>query len=282
MILVDYNQMIIANFMQFQKHFNVGEETNMLRHMILNNIKMLNKKLKEDWGELIFCCDGRNNWRKDTFKHYKANRKKARETNPQNINWPALFDALNCIKEELSSYFPYKVIDGNGCEADDIIAIICKHYHKHENILIVSSDKDFMQLHDYVNVSQWSPLKKKFIQCDSPTQFKNELIIKGDRSDGIPNILSPDDTFITKQRQRKLTKKNLNAWSQNPENVLTGEVYRNFKRNQQLIDFEYVPNSVEINILDTYKGEHFTGRSKMLNYFIMHRLKEMTEFLQDF
>ena len=256
MILVDYNQMIIANFMQFQKHFNVGDETNMLRHMILNNIKMLNKKFKEDWGELIFCCDGRHNWRKDTFKHYKANRKKARETNPQNINWPALFDAL--------------------------IAIICKHYHKHENILIVSSDKDFMQLHEYVNVSQWSPLKKKFIQCDSPTQFKNELIIKGDRSDGIPNILSPDDTFITKQRQRKLTKKNLNAWSQNPENVLTGEVYRNFKRNQQLIDFEYVPNSVEINILDNYKGEHFTGRSKMLNYFIMHRLKDMTEFLQDF
>ena len=102
MILIDYNQMIIANFMQFSKHFKEGQEKNMLRHMILNNIKMINNKFKEEWGDLTFCCDGRDNWRKTVFEHYKANRKEQREKNPQNINWQALFDTLDEIKEDLT------------------------------------------------------------------------------------------------------------------------------------------------------------------------------------
>lgn len=281
MILVDYNQMVIANFMQFQKHFKVGEEKGMLRHMILNNIKMLNNKFKDQYGELKFCCDGKDNWRKSVFQYYKANRKKQREENPQNIDWQALFDALESIKEELKDNFPYKVINGVGCEADDIIATYCKHYN--EPILIVSSDKDFIQLQTHENVTQWSPLTKKFLKVEDPIQFKNELIIKGDRSDGVPNILSPDDTFVNNLRQRKLTKKKIEEWtSANPETMLDGEILRNFKRNQQLIDLSYLPEQVEINILDSINSEQYSGRDRMLNYFIKHRLREMTEALQEF
>ena len=283
MILVDYNQMIIANFMQFQKQFKAGQETDMLRHKVLNNIKMLNNKFKEEYGDMVFCCDGQKNWRKTVFEHYKANRKKQREDNPQNIDWQALFDALNAIKLELSEDFPYKVLNGQECEADDIIAIVCKHYHKQEPIIIISSDKDFIQLQKYDNVSQWSPLKKNFIKHKQPVVFKIELIIKGDRSDGVPNILSPDDTFVTDQRQRKLSKKKLEEWSQSdPKDVFNGEVYRNWKRNEQLIDLDFVPNSIEINILDEFESEHFTGRNRMLNYFVKHRLRDLTESLQEF
>ena len=281
MILIDYNQMIIANFMQFSKHFKEGQEKNMLRHMILNNIKMINNKFKEEWGDLTFCCDGRDNWRKTVFEHYKANRKEQREKNPHNINWQALFDTLDEIKEDLTENFPYKVVNGDGCEADDIIAIYCKHYD--EPILIVSSDKDFIQLHVHKNVQQWSPLTKKFIKVDDPEKFKYELIVKGDRSDGVPNILSQDDTFVKKIRQRKLTKKKLEEWTQgNPEQLLEGELLRNFKRNEQLIDLSLVPDQVEINILDNINSEQFDGRGRMLNYFIKHRLREMTEALQEF
>lgn len=283
MILVDFNQMVIANFMQYQKQFTEDNALDMLRHMIFNNIRMINRKFKEEWGEINFCCDGPNNWRKKAFPFYKANRKKQREENPQNIDWQKLFDFITAIKKELSEEFPYKVLNGSECEADDIIATVCKHYHKEDNILIVSSDKDFIQLHKYQNVKQWSPLTKKFLNVTDPIKFKNELIIKGDRSDGVPNILSQDDTFVSQMRQKKLTKKKIEDWVvQNPEEVLEGEVLRNFKRNQQLIDLDYVPNPIEINILDDFKGDHFTGRNKMLNYFVKHRLRDLTESLQEF
>ena len=283
MILVDFNQMVIANFMQYQKQFTDDNALDMLRHMILNNIRMINRKFKEEWGEINFCCDGPNNWRKKAFPFYKANRKKQREENPQNIDWQKLFDFITTIKKELSEEFPYKVLNGSECEADDIIATVCKHYHKEDNILIVSSDKDFIQLHKYEGVKQWSPLTKKFLNVTDPIKFKNELIIKGDRSDGVPNILSQDDTFVSEMRQKKLTKKKIEDWVvQDPEKVLEGEVLRNFKRNQQLIDLDYVPNPIEINILDDFKGDHFTGRNKMLNYFVKHRLRDLTESLQEF
>ena len=282
MILVDFNQMVIANFMQFQKQFEPGKETDILRHMILNNVRMINRKFKDEWGELVFCCDSKHNWRKDAFPHYKANRKKQREKNPQNVNWQALFDAISIFKKELAEEFPYKVLGELECEADDIIATICKHYHKQEPILIVSSDKDFIQLQRYEGVQQWSPLKKKMINHKTPEVFKNELIIKGDRSDGVPNVLSPDDTFVTEQRQRKLSKTKLVQWSSDPSLMPDGEIYRNFKRNQQLIDLDIVPNPVEINILNDFKGEHFTGRSRMLSYFVKHRLRDLTESLQEF
>ena len=283
MILVDFNQMVIANFMQYQKQFTDDNALDMLRHMIFNNIRMINRKFKEEWGEINFCCDGPNNWRKKAFPFYKANRKKQREENPQNIDWQKLFDFISTIKKELSEEFPYKVLNGNECEADDIIATVCKHYHKEDKILIVSSDKDFIQLHKYEGVKQWSPLTKKFLNVTDPIKFKNELIIKGDRSDGVPNILSQDDTFVSEMRQKKLTKKKIEDWVvQDPEKVLEGEVLRNFKRNQQLIDLDYVPNPIEINILDDFKGDHFTGRNKMLNYFVKHRLRDLTESLQEF
>jgi len=283
MILVDFNQMVIANFMQYQKQFTDDNALDMLRHMIFNNIRMINRKFKEEWGEINFCCDGPNNWRKKAFPFYKANRKKQREENPQNVDWQKLFDFITTIKKELSEEFPYKVLNGSECEADDIIATVCKHYHKEDNILIVSSDKDFIQLHKYEGVKQWSPLTKKFLNVTDPIKFKNELIIKGDRSDGVPNILSQDDTFVSEMRQKKLTKKKIEDWVvQDPEKVLEGEVLRNFKRNQQLIDLDYVPNPIEINILDDFKGDHFTGRNKMLNYFVKHRLRDLTESLQEF
>ena len=283
MILVDFNQMVIANFMQYQKQFTDDNALDMLRHMIFNNIRMINRKFKEEWGEINFCCDGPNNWRKKAFPFYKANRKKQREENPQNIDWQKLFDFITTIKKELSEEFPYKVLNGSECEADDIIATVCKHYHKEDKILIVSSDKDFIQLHKYEGVKQWSPLTKKFLNVSDPIKFKNELIIKGDRSDGVPNILSQDDTFVSEMRQKKLTKKKIEDWVvQDPEKVLEGEVLRNFKRNQQLIDLDYVPNPIEINILDDFKGDHFTGRNKMLNYFVKHRLRDLTESLQEF
>ncbi len=283
MILIDYNQMIIANFMMFQKQFEPGKENDMVRHMVLNNIKMIRNRFCEKFGnDMVFCCDNKNNWRRDFFPLYKANRKKAREENKQNIDWKSLFDVIENIRIEIEENLPYKVVTLDGCEADDIIGVICKNYNS-EPILIVSSDKDFVQLQKYKNIHQWSPLTKKFLKDNKPEHQLRALILKGDRSDGVPNILSRDDVLVEGLRQKPLSKKKLESWiNGNPEELFEGEVLRNYKRNETLIDLARIPESIQINIKTRYESEQYTGRDRMLNYFIKHRLKELTNSIQEF
>ena len=285
MILIDYNQMIIANFMQFRKQFEPGKEDAVMRHMVLNNIKMIKNKFSAKYGkDVVFCCDSRKNWRKDVFPFYKANRKKAREENKQNVDWQALFNILDNIRDEIAENMPYRVVTLEGCEADDIIGVICKEYsHRDYNILIVSSDKDFIQLQRYPNVFQWSPRTKKFIKEEFPEQQLRALIVKGDRGDGIPNILSNDDCLVEGLRQKPMSKKKImDSLNISPEKHFEGEILRNFKRNETLIDLGCIPDKIEINIRTRYESDQYLGRDRMLNYFIKHRLKDMTESIQEF
>lgn len=282
-VLVDFNQMVIANYMMYHKNFKKGEEISILRHMILNAVKMVNNKFKDKYGEIIFCCDGMNNWRKKVFKYYKANRKKSREEG--DFDWQPLFDALQKIKEEFIEYMPYKVVTADECEADDVISYICRHKERDHKILIFSSDKDFVQLHQFPNVDQYSPIKKKFVKVPDPKQYTKELIIQGDRSDGIPNVLSSDDTFVIEgSRQKKLTKSRLGELvSINSENdILDENIKRNYIRNKMLIDLTKAPDYININIKNELEKEQYTGRNKILNYFIKFKLKEMTEHIQEF
>ena len=285
MILIDYNQMVIANFMGFRKLFEPGKEDATMRHMVLNNIKMIKNKFSNKYGkEVVFCCDNKKNWRKDIYPFYKANRKKAREENKQNVDWQVLFDSMDLIRNEIAENMPYRVVTLEGCEADDIIGVICKEYsHRDYNILIVSSDKDFIQLQRYPNIFQWSPRTKKFIKEDFPENQLRALIVKGDRGDGIPNILSNDDCLVEGLRQKPMSKKKImDSLNISPEKHFEGEILRNFKRNETLIDLGCIPDKIEINIRTRYESDQYLGRDRMLNYFIKHRLKDMTESIQEF
>jgi hypothetical protein len=275
--------MIIANFMVYRKQYDPDKESDMIRHMVMNNIKMIRNRFCDKYGaDMVFCCDNKGNWRKEYFPLYKANRKKAREENKQNIDWKSLFEVIDNIRGEIKEHLPYKVVNIEGCEADDIIGVICKNYNS-EPILIVSSDKDFIQLQKYKNISQWSPLTKKFIKNEKPDEQLRTLIVTGDRSDGIPNILSNDNCLVEGLRQRPVSKKKIESWlSGKPEELFEGEVLRNYKRNEILIDLARIPDPIQINILTRYESDQYTGRGKMLNYFIKHRLKELTESIQEF
>jgi 5'-3' exonuclease len=275
--------MIIANFMVYRKQYDPDKESDMIRHMVMNNIKMIRNRFCDKYGtDMVFCCDNKGNWRKEYFPLYKANRKKAREENKQNIDWKSLFEVIDNIRGEIKEHLPYKVVNIEGCEADDIIGVICKNYNS-EPILIVSSDKDFVQLQKYKNISQWSPLTKKFIKNEKPDEQLRALIVTGDRSDGIPNILSNDNCLVEGLRQRPVSKKKIESWlSGKPEELFEGEVLRNYKRNEILIDLARIPDPIQINILTRYESDQYTGRDKMLNYFIKHRLKELTESIQEF
>jgi 5'-3' exonuclease len=283
MILVDLNQVMISNMMvQIGNHQNAQVDENMIRHMVLNSLRYNRQKFHAEYGEFIICCDDKNYWRRSYFPYYKASRKKAREKSE--MNWNEIFAALNNVREELKTFFPYKVIQVDTAEADDIIGTIV---HKEgtplntgEPILILSGDKDYIQLHRYANVSQYDPTRKRFIKHSDPDRYLFEHIIKGDAGDGVPNVLSADNSFVVGERQKPVTKKRLEAFED--INNLDETLKRNWSRNQKLIDLTEVPESIKEQILEKYEEETANDRSHLFNYFIKNKLKYLMENISDF
>ena len=281
MILVDMNQISFASMMM---HFHIKKtktlDDSMVRHMILNSLRMYRTRFSSEFGELVLCYDSRHYWRRDYFPQYKANRKKGREQS--DLDWDVIFKCLNKIKEEIQSNMPYKSIEVYGAEADDIIGTLCATIS--EEIMIISGDKDFIQLQKFPNVKQFSPITKKTVNGENPGAYLKEHIFRGDSSDGVPNVLSPDNTFTDGLRQKPLGKNKIASWVEhNFEDVAPNdEVKRNYQRNRKLIDLAYTPDELSMEIIDTYKEAPFGDRSKLLNYFIQKRLKNLTESIGEF
>jgi len=288
MIIIDLNQVMISNLMmQLGNHTNAQLEENMVRHMVLNAIRSFNQKFSREYGEIIIACDNTNNWRKKEFPYYKANRKKNQEKSE--LDWKGIFDCLGKIRQELKDYFPYRVIDVESAEADDIIAALVHTHGKivssesDKKILILSGDKDFIQLHIYSNVRQYDPVHKKFIEHNDPERYLKEHILKGDSGDGVPNILSNDDCFVVGQRQKPLTAKKIEAiLEEGLEGKLNHPLFRNFKRNMHLINLSFTPYEIKEKILAQYEEQDDRDRSKMMNYFIANRLKNLMESIGEF
>ena len=279
MIILDMNQISLANLMMnFHMNKSTELEEDMVRHMILNSIRMYRTMFKEEYGEIVLAYDSRHYWRRDVFPQYKMNRKKGREKD--NFDWDSIFGLLNSIKSEFKEILPYKFLEVYGAEADDIIATLCKE-HQGQKTMIISGDKDFIQLQKYENVSQYSPILKKLVNGHNPDTYIKTHILKGDSSDGVPNVLSPDHTFVEGLRQRPLSKKKIEAWIKS-ETGMSEEVKRNYQRNHKLINLDNTPEDLQKSILDTFNEAPYGDRSKILTYFIENKLKELTDSIGDF
>ena len=253
-------------------------EEDMVRHMILNSIRMYRTMFKEKHGEVVLAYDSRHYWRRDIFPEYKASRKKGRENNQE--QWDKIFNFLGRLKKEFKEMLPYKFIEVYGAEADDIIGTLCREYQD-QKTMIISGDKDFIQLQKYDNVNQYSPITKKMVNGRNPDTYIKEHILKGDTGDGIPNVLSPDHTFVEGLRQRPLSKTKIESWKKS-ETGMSNEVKRNYQRNQRLIDLDNTPKDLQKLILDTFNEAPCGDRSKILTYFIENKLKELTDSIGDF
>ena len=286
MILVDMNQVTISNLMmQIGSKRQNDVDENLVRHMVLNSIRMYRSKFGEEYGELVLCYDSKRYWRREYFPNYKSNRKKDREKS--GLDWNLIFETLNNIRDEIKENFPYKVLEVDGAEADDCIATVIEYVSKtptaFENVLILSGDKDFIQLQKHNFVKQYSPVLKKFVNGQDPHLYIKEHILKGDRSDGIPNFLSSDNTFVDELRQKPLTKKKLSTWVDlEPQDFCSEEMLRNYQRNRTLIDLDYIPSDLKVAILEQYEQPPKGERSKLLNYFIKKRLKNLMNDIGDF
>jgi len=283
MIIIDFSGIAVANII-VQK---MNDES-MIRHMILNSIRMYRQKFKAEYGtNVILACDGPNNWRRTHYPQYKANRKKSRDDS--DFDWNTAWTILNQVREEIKENFPYKLIHVDGCEADDIIGTLVEQtqqFGSYEKVIIVSADGDFKQLQKYDNVSQFSPLTKKYVEDGHPRQNLLLKILTGDAGDGVPNVLSHDDTFVNGERQTPLSKKKKEAIL---EDLSEGELlyaaswYRNYQRNEKLIDLTQTPQQLKNQIIDefwlTVPAEN---TARVLPYLINKQCKMLIESVEEF
>jgi hypothetical protein len=276
-IIVDLNGVIFSTILPNIMSGKTNEiDEDLVRHIVLSIIRSVNSKFRKDWGELVLANDNRRYWRKEVFPYYKASRKKSREA--MGIDWPVFFTYVEKIKGEIQTNLPYKYIEVERAEADDVIATLVRNVE--EPCLIVSSDKDMIQLH-CERVKQYDLIKKKWITHDDPKAYLFEHIVKGDVGDGIPNIVSTDNVFVLGQRQGRVTQGVLES-CRNVEMDPSHRLYRNWLRNKTLVDLTQIPQDIQDAILHKYREAKKPSRSNMMMYFASHDLQQLMAKINDF
>jgi hypothetical protein len=284
MILLDFSNIIVGSIMVANKIPNEEKTSHdFIRHLVLNSIRNYRIKYKNTYGEIVICTDTQSSWRKGVYPFYKAHRKAIREKQKteKGMDWSVLFKTIHEIIDEIDTFFPYKVIQIPHAEGDDVIAVLARNFQ--EKSIIISSDKDFTQLHKYKNIKQYSPIQKKMLNGSEPYKYLKEHIIRGDKGDGVPNILSADDCIVEGVRQRPISKKKVELWmNEKPADFCVNGMSERWKRNQQLIDFDFIPTDISQSIVDQYLKEKNQRQGQLLNYFITKRLKYLMENMEDF
>lgn len=285
MTIIDYSAISIAAIFSQDRPAEIEE--GLIRHMILNSVRRYNVKFRDEYGKTIIACDDRS-WRKGPYPQYKANRKKTREASP--LDWTSLFEMIATVRDEIQESMAYPVIRAAGAEADDIIGHLTEStqdFGQGEPVVIVSADKDFLQLHRYKNVKQFSPMKRDFIKVDDPAYYLFEHICKGDSGDGVPNVLSHDDTFVNGDRQKPLRATVIQGWYESMnkgmlDTDMKADVYRNFCRNKKMIDLNNTPENIREDISRIHKEQDNKDNKKVFNYLVEKRCNMLIPSVQDF
>ena len=283
MILLDFSNIIVGSIMVAHKIPNEERTSeDFIRHLVLNSVRNYRTKYKAKFGEIVVCTDNMSSWRKDEYKYYKAHRKIKREKqDKEGMDWSALFQTINKIILEIDEFFPYKVVSVPHAEGDDVIAVLAAL--EREKSIIISSDKDFTQLQKYKNIKQYSPIQKKMLSVPDPYKYLKEHIIRGDKGDGIPNILSADDCIVEGVRQKPISKKKVELWMKaKPEDFCKNGMAEKWERNRKLIDFDCIPSEIVKAIVSEFDKEKTPKQDQLLNYFISKRLKYLMEHIGDF
>jgi len=286
MVIVDYNGIGIGAIMG---QLGRGEELDedIMRHTIINNLRVYrNKYPKADYGEMVVACDDYS-WRREVFPQYKANRGTTKDTDKH--DWVEIFRILDVVIDNLRENFHYPIIKVKGAEADDIIGELVRYKTQPmtaEKVAIISADKDFIQLHRHGEVVQWSPPQAKMVKSDTtPTRYAFEHLMKGDSGDGVPNVLSPDNSFTDKIRQTPMRMKVINEWWEHRhdlKSVMPEEAFRNYMRNRELIDLDRTPQRIKDSSIEQLESYKYPKEGSVLNFLIEKRMNLLIECAGEF
>lgn len=187
--------------------------------------------------EVVVAGDVQPSWRKQLWPDYKANRNHSSEYH----------ERLRKVEDEywetLSTMLPnVHWLRMPFVEADDIIATLAET--RDNDIVCVSSDKDFVQLLRRKNFRLYDPNKNEFVACEDPEWQLKKKILLGDKSDNIPGI------------KRGLGPKKAEAL-RDPDKFLAflesdPEAMANYSRNATLIDMAKIPPELRTIVRSAY------------------------------
>jgi len=263
------------------------------RELTFKSIRRYNKDHREKYGEIFICCDSKLNWRKLSFPQYKFKRKLDRDAS--DIDWTEAFRIFDLTLKNIYEYLPYKVISVTMAEADDIIGVLSRYMinkegklvPRNEPVLIVSGDKDFRALQELDHVDQFCPREKKFLIEENPTEYLKDLILSGDKSDGVPNVLSPDDVFSDEnKRQTTLTKKRRLELTELMESGRFAEIdptiQQQIIRNRTMIDLRNTPKDIIVQILKQSLYPVRGNMQKTFNFLISSGINSLLDDIEGF
>jgi hypothetical protein len=265
-MIVDFSNILHASFHSAGKQSNKEQHTAMWRYFIFNSLLSIKNKFKPD--EIVLALD-HSSWRVKFFEYYKAKRKMARATGTAKEEAEEFFKVADTFAEDLKC-LPYKQVHVHGAEGDDIIGILATHLTSvRKKITIVSVDHDLQQMQKYKNVQNYDPIKKHLTVCESPHTFLQDHFLIGDSGDGIPNILSPDNIFLSDNRQFSITKKIREEVNEKgllkycKENSLE----KNYIRNRKLIELsdQTIPKQVWSDVVYEYTNYDLTGKQTYMH-----------------
>lgn len=304
MIIVDLSQVLIGTVHLHAKdiaRFNNGDSSGLIKHLLLNTLLSYKKKYGEKYGNVILAADSKSYWRKSIFPAYKGHRARMRDAS--DFDWDLIFKIINELKDDIRENFTFKLLEIDGAEADDIIAVLCEWSQENDlardglfdsepqPVLIVSSDGDFISLQKYSNVSQFSPLSGKFVKPKTNArEHLIEKIVRGDGGDNIPNMFTPDDWAIKRisgeetYRAKNVKPERLQDFLNRGYDACVNDTERaGYERNKMLIDFECIPLQLKETIINSFVNYKMNGsKNKIMNYLIKNRLKNLIQDLGAF
>lgn len=249
-------------------HVQQTKDIGIVRHTIITSILATKVAHSKDFGDIVIATDNKPYWRSEVFPHYKAGRKEQSEEDRL---------ILSTIRNELRDVFPYKVIEVQGAEADDIIGVAA--LNAVEPTLIRANDGDFHQLLKNRLVKMYRPAVKEWVPDMMPHEIEWELflkIAKGDKGDGVPNCINPNDVFVNGVKQKTLRENTVRDWYEHgiPDNVRS-----RFFENKKLIDLSEIP----VEMVDRIKTELSKprgpngGRSQIYKFLLANGLNKLSD-----
>jgi 5'-3' exonuclease len=258
------------------------------KHLITKNILDYIKKFEPT--QVIIASDS-HSWRKEIYPEYKAHRKTARDASI--INFDEFYKVNDAFVEHLKKTFSnIHWLKIQRCEVDDIIAVLVKEYNLGD-VVIASTDKDFIQLLKYPNVKLYSPITQTYTESINAEKDLELKIIQGDRGDNITAILPKTGPV----KASKLLEEGVLYTSEPSFDILIKEQIEKLKitdtiddvkerinRNTTLISFEKIPEDIKSAIINTFEGSVLNSFSSMtfLSFCVTNNMKQLRNEISNY
>lgn len=238
----------------------------MMYHVFFMKVHNIFKSFPNSNYMFAWDAAGSSDWRKERFPDYKSNRVYTGDP-----TWKVLFSGITEIKEVLK-YYPVHQAGYEKLEADDILFVYGKELGAENEVVIVSTDSDLLQIaQKFKNVKIFHPLKKKFVQIPKTYDICIFKSIKGETGDGIPGIKGYGDKKSVKLAEEYVEDHDI------IEDTLKDDEYKIFKRNIELIDISYNPNlhKVEVELDKIHDATKYIDFNKIKKFYFDKKLKDL-------